>query len=131
MIGFYTDPGGYYTNYRGQNEKYLRGKSSWNDVGTYGGDYWYYSLPNGNLYEFAPPYSNAALTGYFLGNLGTAIYNDPSLLTNAVQPSVGLSFSGSQMAITPAPTYTGVFQVTLTVSDGKLHSLATFNVTVS
>ena len=81
--GFYEDPGGYYTGYRGQQEEYLRAKVSANGYNTGGIDPWYYILPNGDLYEFTPPYTNPALTGVLVAQLGTAVYNDPSLLWNA------------------------------------------------
>jgi hypothetical protein len=55
--GIYEDAGGYYTNYRGQHEKYLRGKVSANGYSDGGSDFWYYILPNGDLYEFTPPYT--------------------------------------------------------------------------
>jgi RHS repeat-associated protein len=87
--GFYADAGGYYLNYRGQNEKYLRGTVSSQNYSNGGGDFWYYILPNGDLYEFTPPYANSTLTGVLVSgaHLGTAYYNDPSLLTGAVAAS--------------------------------------------
>ena len=53
--GLYEDANGYRTNARGQNEKYLQGTVS-ADGYTSTGSFWYYLLPNGNLYEFTPPY---------------------------------------------------------------------------
>ena len=73
--------GSYYTNTRGQQEKYLVGTASANGYSELSGYYWYYILPSGDLYEFAPPYSNTALTGIMVARLGTAYYLDPSLLT--------------------------------------------------
>jgi len=118
--GIYEDAGGYYTNYRGQQEKYLRGKVSANGYSNGGGDFWYYILPNGDLYEFTPPYTTKALTGALVADLGVAVYNDPSLLWNAQNAAVPvmLTVSGNQLTITPGSGYTGTFVVIAGVNDG-------------
>jgi hypothetical protein len=117
---FYQDTGGYYQNYRGQQEKYLRAKVSASNYSNGGGDFWYYILPNGDLYEFTPPYSNSALSGNLVAHLGVSVYNDPSLLYNAQNTAVpvGLTVSGNQLTIAPSSGYAGAFLATATVSDG-------------
>lgn len=129
QYGFFADAGGYYTNNRKQNEKYLRGQVSAN--GYTAGTPWYYILPNGDLYEFTPSYTNRNLVGVFLANVGTSVYSDPSLLINAAVP-VALSMSGNQLTINPAAGYMGTFQVLVRVTDSAgLYAEQTVNVTVT
>lgn len=78
--GLYLRDGSTYTNARGQQEKYFGGTSSLNGYYEPAG-YWYYILPNGDLYEFTPPYANPVLTGVLVAQLGTAYYNNPGRLT--------------------------------------------------
>jgi hypothetical protein len=131
--GFYEDAGGYYTSYRGQQEKYLRAKVSVDSYNTGGIDPWYYLLPGGDLYEFTPSYTNPALAGALVAHLGSAVYNDPSLLWNAQNTAVHatLAISGNKLTITPAAGYTGVFVIIVTVSDGASSVSTSFTVTVS
>ncbi len=117
--GLYEDPSGYRTNERGGNEKYLRGKVSASGYNTGGQDPWYYLLPNGDLYELAPPYSST-LSGSLVANLGAAVYNNPALLTgaaNAVVP-VSLTIANNALTVAPSAGYAGSFEVIATVSDG-------------
>jgi RHS repeat-associated protein len=129
--GFYEDAGGYYTNYRGQQEKYLRAPVSAGGFRT-ALDPWYSIQPNGDLYEFTPPYSDPALVGVLVAHLGTAAYDDPSLLTGAtnVAPSVSVSVTGNRVTITPASGYAGTFVVTATVTDGPSSASRSFTVNV-
>ncbi|HWE39804.1 MAG TPA: choice-of-anchor Q domain-containing protein, partial [Isosphaeraceae bacterium] len=87
-LGLYEDPHGYWQNNRGQQEKYLRGKVSYDGYTGVTGDYWYYLLPSGDLYEFTPPYSNRTLTGALVAHLGVSYYNDPTQLTGATNTAV-------------------------------------------
>jgi len=130
--GIALDGGGYYTNLRGAQEKYLRGSFSASNYSDPGG-YWYYLLPDGDLFEFTPPYSNSALVGALVAHVGQAVYNDPSLLWNA-QPTavpVALSIANNVLTVTPNPSYTGTFLVIASVSDGQASASRTFNVTVT
>jgi hypothetical protein len=132
-LGLYDDAGGFYTNFRGQNEKYLRGKGSFDNYTNQGTDYWYYLLPNGNLYEFTPSYANPNLVGALVAQLGTAVYNNPALLTGATNTAVPLSLSPTttNIGIAPLPPTTGTFVVIVTVSDGLDSSSDAFTVTVT
>ena len=116
-----------------QQEEYLRGKISANNYNNGGGDFWYYILPNGDFYEFTPPYSNRTLTGAFVAHLGVAVYNDPSLLWNAQNTAVpvGLTVSGNQLTIAPGAGYTGTFVGIATVSDGLATASRAFKVTIN
>jgi subtilisin family serine protease len=131
--GFYEDAGGYYQGYRGQAEKYLRAKVSVDGYNTGGIDPWYYLLPSGNLYEFTPPYGNAALTGALVAQLGVAVYNDPRLLWNAQNAAVPalLSLAGNQLTLTPDGAFSGTFVVIAGVTDGSRSASTSFTVTVS
>jgi hypothetical protein len=133
-FGLYEDSGGYYANARGSGEKYLRGTVSSQGYTVAGGP-WYYILPNGEFYEFtpSPDYVHMPLNGVFLAHLGVAVYNDPSLLWNAqnIAVPVTLSVSGNQLTITPNPSYSGIFVVIATASDGLLSASQAFKVTVS
>ena len=52
------------TSQLGQGEEYLVGTASANGYAPSSPDgFWYYILPNGDLYEETPPYSNTALVG--------------------------------------------------------------------
>ena len=85
--GFKQYNGSYYLNTRGQQEKYLVGTSSANGYVEKSGLYWYYILPNGDFYEFTPPYTTTALTGKLVARLGPDYYTNPALLT-AIAPPV-------------------------------------------
>jgi hypothetical protein len=126
-------PGTYYTNHRGQGEKYLVGQSSADGYPGPAGSFWYYLLPNGDFYEFTPPYSNGALTGVLVAHLGAAYYDDPTLLTapSAAPPPVTLSVAANQLTIAPGSGYTDSFVVVASVSDGRGGGASrTFRVTV-
>jgi hypothetical protein len=131
-LGLYEDAGGFATNYRGQGEKYLRGKVSFDNYPSQGTDYWYYITPNGNLYEFTPSYSNPKLVGALVAQLGTAVYSNPTLLIGATNTAVpvSLSVSGSRLTITPNSGFTGTFVTIATLSDGFASSSTAFNVSV-
>jgi hypothetical protein len=131
-LSLFADSGGYYTNFRGGDEKYLRGTVSSQGYTAAGGP-WYYILPNGDFYEFAPPYSNPNLTGVLVAHLGVAVYNDHSLLWNAQNipaPTI-LSVTGDQLTITPNAGFTGTFEVSASVSNGTFSASRAFRVTVS
>jgi len=71
--------------------------------------------------------------GALVAHLGTAVYNDPSLLWNAsnVAVPVNLGVSGNQLTITPNTGFTGVFDVIATVNDGYATASQTFQVTAT
>ena len=118
--GFYVDVNGLYQDSRGQQEKYLRGKASATGYDNGGGDFWYYILPGGDLYEFTAAYDSPALTGRFVASLGASAYDDPSLLWDAQAAAVpaALTVAGDQLTVAPASGYSGTFMVTAAVDDG-------------
>ena len=112
--------GSYSYNWGGQQEKWLHGA----------GSSWYFLLPNGSLILWD---GSSQATGTLVAQLGTAVYNDPSLLYNATNTPVPvtLTVSGNQLTIAPNSGYTGTFVVYATVSDGFTTATQSFNVTVS
>ena len=83
--GFYEFNNSYDTNMRGHQEKYLRAKVSFHNYNTGGVDPWYYILPNGDLYEFTPPYSNTTLTGTLVAAPGDGRVQQPVALVERVE----------------------------------------------
>jgi hypothetical protein len=129
----YEDSGGFHTNQRGASEEYLRGKGSSQGYAPQGVDYWYYILPNGDLYELTPPYSGSTLGGVKVASLGTSVYADPTLLTAA--PSVAipatLSINNNVLSIVMTAPYTGTFAVVASVNNGFDLASRAFQVTAN
>lgn len=59
----------YYEDHRGHGEKYFGGSFSVNGYTDVDGP-WYYLLPDGDLYEYTPPYDRADLHGVFVEHKG-------------------------------------------------------------
>ncbi len=113
------NPGNFYPNYLGQQERWIRG-----------GNTWYYITPNGKLYNGS---------GTFLASLDPMYYNEPNRLYNAQPLQVGPNFAGPNpgatvtqpgggatngvFTLTPGAKYVGQWLVELTTSN--------FNGTVS
>lgn len=105
----------YYFNTRGAGEKYLRAD-----------DGWYVLLADGGLYKWGG--SVAAST--IVANVGTAVYNDPKLLTNA-HLNVAFKFQNNTLWVDPPRGFAGTFQVRLTATDGITSQSQTFNVNIT
>jgi hypothetical protein len=110
----------YHFNLYGKQEKWLKSRVNGN---------WFAILSNGNLYAFTGNPLNPF--GMLIGSFGPAVYAAPPELTNAVPVSVNFSLIGNVLTITPPATYTGLIQITVTVSDGFLSASRTFMVTVT
>ena len=109
---------------RGRSTSNRRSRSSVRPIqpGSSNG-YYYFILPNGNLYEFKDAYDSPALTAdntNLVANVGTGGYNDPTQVTNPSPnaPNVGLSINGNQLTISPGFGYSGTVVITASVSDG-------------
>lgn len=116
--------GSYFYNSWGASEKWLLGT----------GSIWYCLTPDGDLRKWAGTIAGTMLPSSVVANLGASYYNNPSLLWNAAAPSappVTLTVSGSQLTISAPSTYTGSFQVAVTVSDGHNSVTDNFQVTVN
>ena len=87
--GIYFTGNSFY-NWGGLQEKWLAGS----------GSSWYFLLPNGSLILWD---GSSQATGTLVAQLGTAVYNDPSLLYNATNTPVPvtLTVSGNQLTIAP------------------------------
>ncbi|MCA9177869.1 MAG: hypothetical protein KDB14_25555 [Planctomycetales bacterium] len=107
--------GSYYTNWGGQQEKWLTSPTGW-----------HYLLPDGGLYAWAGDFVGSAL----LASLDVAVYDDPSVLHDATA-SATAEYVGGVLSITPAAGFLGTFQVEVTMSNGATQSMETFSVDVA
>ena len=84
-LRLYKDKKGWSFNYRGKQEKYMRGKISVNKYRT-SSDPWYVLTPDGVLYEFTPPYKTKQFYVVPVTLLTPAYWENPDLLVNAPRP---------------------------------------------
>jgi uncharacterized protein YkwD len=119
QYGLHTD-GNYLLNWGGKQDKWIMGN----------GSSWYFLLPDGSLYQWD---GGKGATGTLIANVGTAVYADPTLLTNAQpgQAPATLSVSGNVLTVTPNAGFVGSFTVTARVSDRLASDSETFNVTIA
>lgn len=108
-------------NIQKHNEKWFRSTS---------GDQTFFILPNGKLYR---AFGGRIGSNQFITTLGVEVYNDPSLLY-AAQPLTASAVlrvdDFGRLTIDPPMGYTGIFVVTVNVSDGIATASRTFEVTV-
>ncbi|MGE3821208.1 MAG: cellulase family glycosylhydrolase, partial [Isosphaeraceae bacterium] len=132
-LQFLVDPTAYDFNARGQGEKYLQAAVS--SRGYPGpGPFDYYLLPNGDLYEAAPPLAGATtLNGTLVAHLGLAFYEDPTRLTSqgGTPVPVTLTLVGNSLRILPDPGFVGSFMVLGSLSDGLSTDVAPILVNVT
>lgn len=111
--------GTYYTNLRGQGEKYLYTEALAR---------WYVIMPNGRLYIWTGSFDTMTL----IGVLPVSYYEDPSLLFDVQPPADNLpaevTLDGTTLTITPKSGYLGTFSVRVSADDGWTKSWETFNV---
>jgi hypothetical protein len=103
----------------GLNEKWVRSRTS--NLANGG---WYAILPDGEI----RPWTGGNTVGATVATLGASVYADPSLLYGAAAPSVGTSFSGSVLTLSPPANYVGSLQVNVTASDGTSTASQRFSV---
>ena len=124
QYGFHEDSSGYHLNNLGQNEKLVVGKGSalWG---------WYEILPDGEV----RPWLGGNSFGAAVATLGSAVWADPTLLTNAASSAstagISGSVSGNTLTLTGLQGYTGTLQVSVTASDGAGSATQSFQVNVS
>ncbi|MCH7988486.1 MAG: hypothetical protein IID46_04955 [Planctomycetes bacterium] len=91
---------------------------------------WFYILTDGSLYHWGGSIAASTL----VDTLDSSYYNDPTLLVDAQAPAAvdaTATLSGSTLTIDPAESYTGTFQIRVSVSDGYATDTQTFSVTVT
>jgi len=114
--------GSYYTNAWGYNEKWLTAANS----------QWFLILPDGELHRWLGSVSATLSSAGLVANLGTAVYNNPSLLWQAQPtPAISVQVSGSTLTIHAPVGFVGSFNVAVTVSNGSGTATQTFTVTVN
>ena len=127
-FSLYQWEGSFWTNLRGENEKYIASYSN-------GASAPLLIFPDGDLYRWGG--SIAAST--YVTTLSAEYYANPFLLCNAQEPqytpvdsgNVQFSFDGGELRITRAADYYEEFLVELQVSDGMASDSATFWVSVT
>ncbi|MDF1745712.1 MAG: Calx-beta domain-containing protein [Gimesia sp.] len=100
----FTADGNYYTNWGGQQEKWIRDNNN----------AWHYILPNGELYSWGGSFESSTL----VASLSSDVYDTPTLLTDAQPIQVTAEIDGTSLRIQSADNFTGNVQVAVTVSDG-------------
>lgn len=113
--GFWSD-GDYFTNYLGQNERWIRDADNT----------WHYLLPSGDLYRWEGSFESSTL----IADLGTEVYDDPSRLTDPVPADVIASVEDGVLTISAGAAYSGTVQIRVTASDGYSSVESTFLVEI-
>ena len=113
--GFWSS-GNYYDNYLGQNERWIRNADN----------QWHYLLSDGGLYRWDGSFDASPL----VAELGSEVYDDPSLLTDPQPVAVTAIVENGVLVITAAEGYVGNVQIRVTASDGIDATSATFQVNV-
>ncbi|WP_166826580.1 hypothetical protein [Thalassoroseus pseudoceratinae] len=101
-------------NWGGQDEKWVQGDEGW-----------YFLLPDGTLNVWGGSFESSTV----LATLSELDYEDPHRLLNATEFDLAAEIVDEQLVITPG-THTGIFQVTVTVSDGSADASTAFQVEV-
>ena len=102
-LGLWSD-GEYYENWGGEQEKWIRDA----------GNQWLYLLPTGNLYAWSGSIESSSL----VAELGTDIYDNPSLLTDAQPSPVSVQWTGTELEIARPAGYQLATRIRVTISDG-------------
>ena len=113
--GFWSD-GNYYTNYLGQNERWIRNADN----------QWHYLLPTGELYRWEGSFETSTL----VAQLGSDVYDDPSLLTDPQPAPVIATLEDGVLTILADAGYVGEVEIRLTADDGYTAVSTTFRVIV-
>lgn len=111
--GFWADDQ-YYTNYLGQNEKWIRDATN----------HWHYIDPSGALYRWEGSFVDSQL----LAQLPTNVYQTPALLTDPEPIPIVATIEGNVLTIISSAEYRGTVLFELTASDGYAQSTTTFQV---
>ncbi len=111
--GFWSN-GNYYTNYLGQNERWIRDASN----------HWHYLLPTGQLYRWEGSFAASLL----IAELGSDVYQTPALLTDPQPTTVIAAIEDYVLTISSPQDYRGEVRLLVRASDGFQTVTATFRV---
>lgn len=112
--GFWTN-GEYFTNWGGQNEKWIRDGA---------GD-WFYLLPVGSVHRWMGSFESSEL----IAQLDPAVYTDPALLTDPVDADLTAEFAASTLNIHTGSAATRV-TLQVSVTDGFATVAQTFEINI-
>ncbi|HBN79276.1 MAG TPA: hypothetical protein DD473_26355, partial [Planctomycetaceae bacterium] len=108
--------GNYFENHQGGGERWLRSQTN----------QWFYLLENGDLHQW-----NGSLeTSPLIAALGTAVYEDPTLLIDVESIPITLQMIGNELHIDPAETFAGEFMIEILATDGLNTTSVQFSVSV-
>ena len=110
-LGFWSD-GDYYQNWGGQQEKWIRDSSN----------QWHFLLPTGELFAWNGTFESSD----WLASLGDAVYNDPSLLTDAQPSPVTVQWTGTHLEIQRPLNHLSPVQIRVVVFDGYNETVEQF-----
>lgn len=113
--GFWAN-GNYYDDYHGQNERWIRDQNH----------QWHYLLENGDLYRWEDSFENSVL----VAQLGSHVYDDPSLLTDPQPLPITASVEDGVLTIVAEQGYVGEVTIQIAANDGFETSLTTFQLIV-
>ncbi|MGF1581029.1 MAG: beta strand repeat-containing protein [Gemmataceae bacterium] len=119
-LGLYQFVGSYYTNYLGDNEKWLR-----SDVE----DRWYVLLENGDFH----PVTGTELEEK-VASFGPEVWSNPTLLHEAIPPAnppVKTAVAQGQLVLDIPQYFLGTFRVEVTATDGSTSTTRSFLVTTT
>ena len=109
----------YHDNWGGQNERWVRSTNA--------GNPWLYLLPNGDLHLWNDSFADSPL----VASLGTDVYENPLLLTDAEAIPVSVAIDGNDVVVIPGEGYVGTATVVVSVSDGYDSVTTQFSVDVT
>ena len=101
--GFWSN-GNYHTNYLGHQERWIRDESG----------QWHFLLPDGGLYRWQASFAGSTL----IAELGSAVYDDPSLLTDPQDVAIVATLSGNDLTIVAPSDYEGQIYIRVVANDG-------------
>lgn len=104
----------FYTDWGGQNEKWLRDSDG----------AWFFILPDGSFHRWSGSFSESEL----LTTLDSAFYDNPNLVAQAQLIPVAASIDGGTLNLSADAGFSASFQVLVTVSDGLLQTSQLVNV---
>ena len=100
----FVDQGSFYTNYLGNNERWLRDVTG----------QWYFILEDGDFYRWDGSFAASER----LAELGTSYYEDPGAILNPPTPAVTATVENGVLTLTATDSFTGSLQLRIRATDG-------------